>query len=758
MTDLSTVQGNLPVSLTGFVGRQRDVAEVRRLLGEARLVTLTGAGGVGKTRLAIEAASAAREGFPDGVWMADLASVQDPSEVAGTVAMALGGLELGLRPVPEHLASYLSGRQVLLVLDNCEHVIDACAGLAQSLLSNAPGLHVLATSRHMLAIPAERLFTVHPLPQADAVELLRDRAAAMGPKSRLTDARSPACARLCAELDGLPLAIELAAARLRTLSVEQMVDRLADRFGLLTHGNRLGPPRQRNLKAMIDYSYELCDPAERLTWQRLSVFTGSFSLDAAEGVCSGDGLAPDEVMDLLDRLVGQSIVLATDKQGHHARYRLLESLREYGLERLAESGEEQLLRGRHRDFFLALAQRIDGDWFGPQQADNMARLRADHGNLRSVLRYGADPQATLAMVTALRFHWVLGGFLGEGRRQLERALAAAPEPTPARAGALSCGAWVALSQGDFVVADRWLTEAEKLGDDLGLPSVMAWVETLRASLATRQEHWAEAHVRAEAALAAQRALRDGPGEVYALLVLGFLRILLRDPHATQTCEEALTATEDHGDLMGRGYALWLLGWDAWTRGDLEAGTRFARSSLDAGRSFSDYHGTAQQLELLACLTADGGNHIEAARLLGAATAMLRELGTDLAAVNPAAARSRREREKAVVRALGPHAYADAFDEGAGYSTPARSIDYALGTDGTRPGADTAPGTATTPLTQREKQVAALVAQGRSNQQIASALSLSARTVEFHVKNILAKLAFGRRAQIAAWWTANHSSI
>ncbi|WP_259407638.1 ATP-binding protein [Streptomyces akebiae] len=756
-TDLSTVQGNLPGALTTFVGRRREVAEIRRLLSEARLVTLTGVGGVGKTRLALEAAFAARTGFADGVWLADLASVPDPSEVAGTVAMALGGLDLGIRPVADHLSSYLSGRQVLLVLDNCEHVIDACAGLVQSLLSSAPGLRILATSRHMLAIPAERLVTVHPLPQTDAVDLLRDRAAAVGPKFQVTDRNWSACARLCRELDGLPLAIELAAARLRTLTVEQVADRLEDRFGLLTSGNRLGPPRQRSLRAMIDYSYELCGPAEQLLWHRLSVFSGSFSLDAAEGVCSGDGMAPSDVMDLLDRLVNQSIVLATDKQGRHARYQLLEAIREYGRERLAESGEEQLLRRRHRDFFLALAQHIDGDWCGPRQAENMARLRAEHGNLRSALRYRADPRATLALAAALRFHWVLGGLLGEGRRQLEHALTAAPEPTPARADGLICGAWVALCQGDHAVTERWLTEAEKLGDDLGLPSVKAWAETLRASLATRQERWAEARALAEAALPAQRALQDGPGEIYALLVLGLLRILLRDPRATQTCQETLAAAEAHGDLMGRGYALWLLGWDAWVRGDLEAGTRFARSSLDTGRGFHDYLGTAQELELLACLSADGGHHNRAARLLGAATAVLRELGTEIAAVNPYAARSRRECEKAVVRALGPQAYGAAFDEGARHSTPAQAIDYGLGSDDTGTGVDTAPDTATNPLTHRENQVAALVAQGKSNQQIASALALSPRTAEFHIKNILAKLAFGSRAQIAAWWTGNHSS-
>ncbi|MGW0586143.1 ATP-binding protein, partial [Streptomyces sp. NPDC002920] len=327
------------------------------------------------------------------------------------------------------------------------------AELASTLLSAAADLHILATSRQTLGIAGEHVFTVPPLSVPDeAVELLRDRVTAVRPEFRITDVNWAGVSRLCAALDGLPLAIELAASRLRTLTVEQTLGRLEDRFALLTGGSRTARPRQRTLRALIDWSYELCTPAERLLWNRLSVFAGGFGLDAAEDVCAGEGIDRKEVLDLLDRLVAQSVVLTTEHEGL-PRYRLLETIREYGRARLAESGEEQRLLLRHRDFFLALAEGICDGWYGAGQEEALARLRADHPNLLAALDCDGDPQVTLALAAALRFHWCVGGFLGEGRRRLGRALAAAPEPTPARARALWVAAWVALLQGDPAAAD-----------------------------------------------------------------------------------------------------------------------------------------------------------------------------------------------------------------------------------------------------------------------------------------------------------------
>lgn len=396
MTTSLARAGNLPTAYTTFVGRRRDIAEIRRRLADVRLLTLTGVGGVGKTRLALEVAAAARKGFADGVWLVDLAPVQDPATVAEVTATALGMPDLSARPAVEQLAAYLAERQCLILLDNCEHLVDACAALADALLSAAPGLRVLATSRQTLDLAGEHVFTVAPLSVPDeAVELLRDRAAAHRPEFDVTDANRAAVTRLCTRLDGLPLAIELAAARLRTLTVDQVTDRLEDRFALLTGGSRAARPRQRTLRALIDWSYELCTPAERLLWNRLSVFAGGFGLDAAEGVCADaadamvEGISRADVLDLLDRLVAQSVVLITEREGQ-PRYWLLETIRQYGAEKLAESGEGDRVRVLHRDFHRGLAERIADGWYGPGQEEGLARLRAEHGNLRIALEQ-SDP-------------------------------------------------------------------------------------------------------------------------------------------------------------------------------------------------------------------------------------------------------------------------------------------------------------------------------------------------------------------------------
>ncbi|WP_328767174.1 ATP-binding protein [Streptomyces sp. NBC_00286] len=541
--------GNLPTALNSFVGRRREVAEIRRLLGVGRLVTLTGAGGVGKTRLALAAAAASRKAFPDGVWIVDLAAVRDPSAVDAATAGALRVPDYGAKPALDQLTHHLARHRALIVLDNCEHLIDASAGVAKTLLSACPELRILATSRQTLGVTGENVSVVPPLSIPDeAVELLQERAAAIRPDFRITDANRMQATRLCADLDGLPLAIELAASRLRTLTVEQVVERLEDRFALLTGGCRTTLPRQRTLRGMIEWSYELCTPAEQLLWNRLSVFTGSFALDAAEYVCAQDGIAAHEVLDLIDRLVSQSVVL-TCKREDLPRYRLLETIRTYGRARLAESGEELELLRRHRDFFLALAERTASDWYGPGQEEALTRMRAEHGNFRVALDLGArvhpavaepapagpgqaephppertvadpaDAQAALRLAAALRFHWCADGFLGEGRRQFDRLLAAAPEPTPVRARALWAAAWVAILQGDLATADRWLDEAEELGERLDDPSVRPYIQGYRGASATFRGRMAQAVPLYEGALAAHEVAGEGAEGLFWLFQL-----------------------------------------------------------------------------------------------------------------------------------------------------------------------------------------------------------------------------------------------
>ncbi|MEU6231141.1 LuxR C-terminal-related transcriptional regulator [Streptomyces sp. NPDC047042] len=753
--------GNLPAAFNTFVGRRHDITEVHRVLGSARLLTLTGLGGVGKTRLALEAAARAGNAFPDGVWLVDLAPVREPSAVASAAAATLGIAEQGTRPTLGRLAEHLAGRRALIVLDNCEHIVDASAELAAALLSAGPGVRVLATSRQTLGIAGEHVFTVPPLKVPDdAVELLRDRATAVRPDFRVTDANWDAVTRLCADLDGLPLAIELTAFRLRTLSVEQVVARLADRFTLLTGGSRTVRPRQRTLRALIDWSYELCSPAERLLWNRLSVFVGGFGLDAAEEVCAdkgdeggeGEGVRTHEVLDLLDRLVAQSVVLPAGHEGQGPpRYRLLETIRQYGRERLAESGEKERLLRRHRDFHLTLAERIADNWYGPGQEEALARLRVEHPNLLAALGHDDDPQATLALTAALRFHWCSGGFLGEGRRQLERALAAAPEPTSARARALCAASWVALLQGDHASADQWLAEAGELGEQQEDPVVSAQVMGFRGSLAAFQGQLEDAVGHYEQAVAAHMAGEGGASAVFPLFLLAAARISLRDPRAVEACSQAVALAEAHGERWGRAHALWALGYDALERGDLEESLALLRTGLEMERGFNEPLSAALMLETLAWVTALRGEYERAGLLLGAARGLWRDIGTGISVFGPPMVEQHARCEQSIVRALGPEAYDRALVIGGGHDSPARAIDHALGTGTPAPVQAPAPAPTPSVLSGREREVAALVAKGMSNRRVAAELKIGTRTVEFHVGNILAKLGFGSRAQVAVWW-------
>ncbi|MEU6200893.1 LuxR C-terminal-related transcriptional regulator [Streptomyces sp. NPDC047061] len=754
MTVLASCKGNLPETFTTFVGRSHDIAEVRRVLGSARLLTLTGTGGVGKTRLALEVAAAARKAFSDGTWLVDLAPVRDPSAVATTTAAAVGIADLGDRPALDRLAERLADRRALIVLDNCEHLVDACAELASGLLSACPGLRILATSRQTLGIVGEHVFTVPPLKVPDeAVELLRDRVCAVRPDFRITDANWDTITRLCDELDGLPLAIELTASRLRTLTVEQAVDRMEDRFTLLTGGSRTARPRQRTLRAAMEWSYELCSPAERLLWNRLSVFAGDFGLDAAEDVCAGDGLPVQEVLDVLDRLVVQSVVLPTEVEGM-PRYRLLATIREYGRERLAESGEEEGLLRRHRDFHLALAERIADGWYGPGQEEALSRLRAEHANLLAALSYGYDPQVTLALAAALRYHWCAGGFVAEGRRQLDRALAAAPEPTPARARALCAGSWVALLQGDHAVADRWLAEAGQLAEQQEDRALCASVVGFRGSLVSFQGRWAESVPLFERAVAAHTAAEGEASAVFVLFQLAAVQLDLGNPLGAETGRRAVALAEARGERWARAHAMWTLSRCAWRQGEHEEALALIRAALEIERGFNEPFSAALMLETLAWIVASRGEYERAGRILGSVRKLWRDVGTDISAFGPPLGEDHTRCEQSVVRALGPEAYEKALAVGGGHDSPSQAIDCALA-ESIEPAAQ-AP--AHGPLTPRELEVAALVAKGMSNRQIAARLVLSLRTVDFHVGNIRAKLGFGTRARIAGWWVSSHGPI
>ena len=451
---------NLPAQLTSFIGRETEIAEIKSLLSSGPLVSLTGSGGSGKSRLASEIASSELEVYPDGVWFASLAPLSDPKLVPQEVAAALDVSE-------DAVYDFLRDKSTLLVLDNCEHVVDECARFAGTLLAQAKGVKILATSQEAFGIAGEVIYRVPSLPVPDspnasvevlagfeAVRLFTDRAAAVRPGFALTDQNAAAVGDIAQRLDGVPLAIELAAARVNMLSAEQIAARLDDCFRLLTQGRRTAVPRHQTLRSTLEWSYQLLLDPEHLLFDRLSVFRGGFTLEAVEQVCAGDGLDSYEVMDLLSQLVDKSLVVVEHGPEGEARYRLLEVLRLYGAERLAETGEAEDVRRRHASFFLRLAQEAEPKLHGPDQVSWLEKLDADYDNIRAVLGWSleaGETETALRMCMALPWFWHVhrhvGG--GEGIDWLEKALSLEGDAPPdARAGALLAAGFLAFTDLD----------------------------------------------------------------------------------------------------------------------------------------------------------------------------------------------------------------------------------------------------------------------------------------------------------------------
>ena len=491
---------NLPVALSSFIGRERELAELARLVEAERLVTLTGAGGCGKTRLALQAASGALERFPDGAWWVELAPLAETELVGAAIAESLG-----VRPLPgmtelQACGAYLASRRALVVLDNCEHLLEACAAAAESLLKAASEVVVLATSRAPLGAEGETDWYVPSLslPEpasngelagSDAVALFMERARNARPGFALTDENAPAVATVCSELDGLPLAIELAASRLRMLSVDQIATELSDRFRLLTGGPRTAEPRLQTLRASVDWSHELLSDEERVLLRRLSVFAGGFTLEAVNEVCVGDPVEPDRILELLGSLVDQSLVIAAE-QDHAARYRLLETFRQYGVERLAEAGEEERLRGRHRDFFLVLAEQAAPELETGRQREWLEQLDFEAANLAAAIDHAlrSEPALALRFCAAVYVWWSTRGRFAEAELAQSRALDACGEREPAlRARLLRGRAWTANRAGQYEPAHAHATEALALAEEVGDGGTAARARSqLGAALAFRE--------------------------------------------------------------------------------------------------------------------------------------------------------------------------------------------------------------------------------------------------------------------------------
>jgi predicted ATPase len=487
-----SVPGNLPLQITSFVGRETEIAAVKRLLGTTRLLTLAGAGGCGKSRLALRVGEDVLRGFADGAWQVELAALSDPALIPQTVATALGLRDAAGRPLLDQLIDYLRGRSLLLILDNCEHLVAACAQFAETLLRLSPGLTILTTSRHVLGVTGETAWRVLSLAVPDlqsppplerlthyeAVQLFIDRAGAAQPSLQVTTQNAPAVARICHQLDGIPLAIELAAARSRVFSVEQIAARLDDRFRLLTSGPRTALPRRQSLRATIDWSHDLLSEPERALLRRLSVFAGGWTFEAAEFVAAGEQVQPYAVLDLLTQLVDKSLVIAEERRGA-VRYRLLETIRQYALERLRAAGEAEATRDRHLAYCLALAEEADPKLRGAESRLFLDRLEEEHANLRAALeRAMASPdggETALRLSGAPARFWWLRSHHDEGWRRLEHALARAPDASAARMKALHGAGYLAHHRRDSTPARELLGESLAIARARDDRWMVAWV-------------------------------------------------------------------------------------------------------------------------------------------------------------------------------------------------------------------------------------------------------------------------------------------
>jgi predicted ATPase/DNA-binding NarL/FixJ family response regulator len=768
------VVGNLPAELTSFVGRRGEVAEVRRLLSRSRLVTLTGVGGVGKTRLALRAAAELRRAFGDGVWLVQLDQLRDEALVAQAVAGALSlHARSGFSPEAA-LADYVADRRLLLVLDNCEHLVDAVAKLADQLLRAALGLRVLATSRESLNIAGETVLPVPPLAAPDprqeltlaqlgqfpAVGLFAERVGQVVPGFAVTGANRAAVAGICHRLEGLPLALELAAARTRVLSAEQIQARLGDRLGLLTRGGRANPARQQTLRASIEWSYELCSQAERLLWARLSVFAGGFGLDAAEGICADDRLAAGDVLDLLAALADKSVLIAEHDESGGVRYRLPETLREYGQERLQESGEYTALRRRHRDWYEELARQADTGWLSRQTADRVARLFREHANVRAAQDFcQAEPgEAEAGLRIAMHvwlFYYFDGGFVSEGRYRLGQALARSPEPTVWRVRGLLLASLLATASGDRDAALPLLEQGTSLARQLDDPATRAFAAYCAAVFCTFGGDLQQAIAHYEDGLEALPAAAVHARQ-RALLLLNLANAagLAGDEERAVACHREFVALTGAGCELSHpshsGYWLWVQGLAAWRRGDLDRAAGLQQQSLRLREGLNDLRRSTLCLEALAWIAASGRRYERAAVLLGAAGGLWRSMGTTLDGYGHLVG-FQRDCERQARQALGETAFQAAYHRG--LEMPAEdAVAYPLQQPPEeppkKPPAPAVPGGA--PLTPRELQVARLLARGRSNKEIAAELVISPRTAEGHVERILTKLGFASRSQIAAW--------
>ena len=815
---VSIVPINLPVQVTSFVGRVLEIVEAKRLLAGTRLLTLTGAGGCGKTRLALRVAADLLETYPDGVWWAELAPLADAGVVPRAVAAALGVPEPPGRALSDSLSDFLRSKNLLLVLDNCEHLIASCAALADTLLHASPTIRIMATSREALGLGGELTYRVPSLTLPDprrlpaasrlldyeAIRLFADRAAFSDPRFEIMSNNAAAVAQICARLDGMPLALELAAARVKVLAVEQIAKRLDDRFQLLTGGSRAALPRHQTLRAALDWSYGLLSDAEQLMLGRVSTFAGGWTLDAAEAVCAGDGVEAYRVLDVLTQLVDKSLV-QMEASGGEARYRLFETVRQYGQDRLRESDAEERFIRRHRDFFLDFAEIASPHLTGPDSTAWLNALDREHDNLRAAYarsRDTGDVAGAARLEIALERFFMNRGYHKEGWEWFGELLARAGE-LPALLGAhlratgaslaFSVGRYgdgaalggealasvrslsdtrdvarcsyrlgiVTMAMGDHAQAAEYLEESMRLYRDLGDDVLYAEALRHRGHIESRRGDYPRATAMLEDAFIRLRNGGYRRGAAYAQRHLALVKLYEHDfAGAAALLNAAFVEFEELGDREGMAYTLSAWG-SVWRRqGDLERAAASYREGLVRAREVGLNWGIVECLYGLGAVHAARKRPADGARLFGAAVKLCEAISLAL----PQAEQIEYDGVAAAMRrALGEKAYTAAVAEGRALPLD-RAVEQALASVQDAQAATTwpaaamvervpgrAPGARQRPLlTSREREVAALVAQGLTNREIASRLVITEKTVDAHVQHILNKLGAHSRTQIALW--------
>ncbi|WP_394793811.1 ATP-binding protein [Armatimonas sp.] len=677
---LSTHPNNLPQQVTSFIGREKELADIKTQLQHSPLLTLTGSGGCGKTRLSLQVAADSLEQYPKGAWLVELASVSDPALVPQTLAEVLGVREVPGEAITRTLSRTLKDKQLLLVLDNCEHVLEAAARLTDTLIKTCPHLRILASSREALGITGEstyrvpslslpqpsKTYTAESLSHFEAVRLFIERAVAAKEDFTVTNQNAPALASVCYRLDGIPLAIELAAARVRAMPIEQIEERLDNRFRLLTGGSRTALPRQQTLRALIDWSYDLLEKSQQVLLCHLAVFAGGWTLRAAEAVCASEELESWEILDLLTLLVDKSLVTYEEREGN-ARYRLLETVRQYARDRLLDSGLGEAARDQHRDYFLALAKEAEQKLVGPEQGSWYALLEREHDNLRVALEFCLTDSNTVALgqalAGALGKFWLVRGHLTEGREWYDRMLEqpGGEARTRARADALHGAATLAATQNDYDVAESYNRQSLEIRREIGDKKGIGGSLNNLGNAAFFQGDHDTARAFHEESLAIKREIGDQSGISISLNNLGNIAHQQGDFAAAKLFhEESLAIKQTLGDRNGIASSLLNLANVAMRQDDNATARGYYQQSLRTRSEIGDKNGMVICLDFFANLCLSEGKPHQAAVLWGAAQALRDEIGSAV----PTSIQKGHDHHLAETRkALGDAAFEAAYAQG-----------------------------------------------------------------------------------------------